>query len=744
MIKTNVREKLSAAFMSALQEEQLPWHACWSNHRPQNAVTGRAYRGINNLYLSLIAEERGYTDPRWCTFNQASDKGWRIKKGEHSIPVEYWAKYDPVQKKLLSWPEAQQLLQDDPEAAQRLELRCYFARVFNAAQIKGIPHMTQQHTTDIGDLRSQRDTLLHNMSLAYREQGDRAYYSPGTDTVTLPPEGSFEDPYGYMCTFLHECGHATVHPSRLNRPLAGGYGSPDYAREELRAEIASAFTAQELGMDMPESTLKKHTDLHKAYIQAWISILQEQPDELFAAIKDANSIADYLIEKGEFERLRDREATVSKERESELRENWESETNDPDTEEWRENLTPQEQKLVDAWDDRAEVGMAKMAADTLVLEAQRKRQASPRRQVMADLSRQDVSDMKYLSPELVNLAKAQDVLDILRKTGEPLFEKDKQIRSVEHDSLVITPGKGFYWFSRSVGSKSAIDYFMWVHDLSFVEATKKVLLAMDIVQAPSKQLRSPATYKEKTWMRLRVPEAAKDQSIAFSYLTEDRKLDKTLVTELMQQGLIFQSEKYKSVVFLGKNYNGKVISGFSRFSPAAPPENGVWRFDLWGSQKDYRFRIEHPESHSVYVFESEIDLLSYLSMRPPEQRTENYISLGGVSPRALLCYLKHRPETQEIHICTDTDTAGEAFARNITELLQDKYDITRERSVHKDWNEDLVHSFTVEREQEMKHFLTQQRDELDMDAIMSKLNPISSEQERKQDITVSHSEEIVY
>ena len=64
--------------------------------------------------------------------------------------------------------------------------------------------------------------------------------------------------------------------------------------------------------------------------------------------------------------------------------------------------------------------------------------------------------------------------------------------------------------------------------------------------------------------------------------------------------------------------------------------------------------------------------------------------------------------------------------------------------MHKDWNEDLVHSFTVEREQEMKHFLTQQRDELDMDAIMSKLNPISSEQERKQDITVSHSEEIVY
>lgn len=735
MIKTSVREKLSAAFMAALQEEQLPWHACWSNQRPQNAVTGRAYRGINNLYLSLIAEERGYTDPRWCTFNQANDKGWRVKKGEHSTPVEYWAKYDPAQKKLLSWSEAEQLLRDDPEAAQRLELRCYFARVFNAAQIKGIPPMTQQHTTDIGDLRSQRDTLLHNMSLSYREQGDRAYYSPLTDTVTLPPEGSFEDPYGYMCTILHECGHATGHPSRLNRPLAGDYGSPDYAREELRAEIASAFTAQELGIDMPEAALKKHTDLHKAYIQAWVSILQEQPDELFAAIKDANSIADYLIEKGEFEKLRDR-ATVSKERKSELRENWENETNDPDAEEWRENLTPQERKLVDAWDDGAEAGMAKMAAKTLELEAQRKRQVIPQHQ--------DISEMKHFPKELVALAKAQDVLDIIRKTGEPLFEKERQIRSVEHDSLVITPGKGFYWFSHGVGSQSPIDYFMWVKKLSFVEATRKVLMAMDVVHAPE-QLQSPVARKEKAQRPFYVPAAAKDQGIAFSYLTEDRKLDKALVTELMQQGLILQAEKYNSVVFLGKDYNGQVSSGFVRYSPSAPPKNGVWRMDLAGSQKDYRFRIEHPESRSVYVFESEIDLLSYLTMLPKEQRTENYISLGGVSPRALQCYLKHRPETQEIHICTDTDEAGEAAANNIAEVLEEKYRITRERSVHKDWNEDLMHGFTADHEREKQHSpALLQSDALSMASAMAKLNPIPAQQQVKLDLPRAHMEQWDY
>ncbi len=157
--------------------------------------------------------------------------------------------------------------------------------------------------TDIGEIRKQRDTLLKNMELAYQEGGDRAYYSPSADTVVLPPESAFENVYSYMCTFLHECGHASGAPQRLHRDLSGGFGSEAYAREELRAEIASAFVAQALELQLSEQQLAEHFSLHQAYVQSWAKVLDKDPEELFKAIRDAEKISDYLIEKGEFKEI---------------------------------------------------------------------------------------------------------------------------------------------------------------------------------------------------------------------------------------------------------------------------------------------------------------------------------------------------------------------------------------------------------------------------------------------------------
>ena len=138
------------------------------------------------------------------------------------------------------------------------------------------------------------------MGLDFHEGGTEAYYRPSSDSITMPPDTYFKDDYGYMSTFLHECGHATGHESRLNRDLTGRFGSPEYAKEELRAEIASAFTAQDLGFGVSPDGLTLALDNHKAYIQSWISVIEDQPNELFAAIKDAEKISDYLLEKGEF------------------------------------------------------------------------------------------------------------------------------------------------------------------------------------------------------------------------------------------------------------------------------------------------------------------------------------------------------------------------------------------------------------------------------------------------------------
>lgn len=294
-----VRSDMAQRFVDALSQGQLPWRACWRQQRPVNMTTGKLYRGVNALYLSYIADELGYADPRWCTYKQAQEKGWQVRKGEKSARVEYWAYYDRKQKKLLSWEDARRCLAADPNYMENLQLSCRVYSVFNACQMDGVPELLQG-TTDIGTVRAQRDTLLLNMNVGYREQGDRAYYSSNDDQVTLPPEAAFDDTYSYMATFLHECGHASGHPSRLCRDMSGWHGTPAYAREELRAEIASAFTVQALGLELSDAQMEWHMEQHIAYVQSWAGVLQKNPEELFRAIKAAEEISDYLIEKGEF------------------------------------------------------------------------------------------------------------------------------------------------------------------------------------------------------------------------------------------------------------------------------------------------------------------------------------------------------------------------------------------------------------------------------------------------------------
>lgn len=304
--QNKLREEMAKQFLAALDQGEMPWQACWQQSRPVNASTGKLYHGVNALYLSYWAEELGYTDPRWCTYKQARDNGWQVRKGSKACRVEYWAYYDTKQKKLLSWKEAKDCLKADPNYMENLRLSCRTYSVFNAAQIDGIPAVKERNT-DIGAIREQRDTLILNMGIGYRETGTEAYYNSYDDTVTLPPEASFDDAYGYMATFLHECGHASGAEHRLNRDLSGGFGSPNYVKEELRAEIASAFTAQAIGMQLTDEQLQAQMRRHIAYVQNWAAILKNAPEELFRAIKAAEEISDYLIKNGDFQSIIDRQ-----------------------------------------------------------------------------------------------------------------------------------------------------------------------------------------------------------------------------------------------------------------------------------------------------------------------------------------------------------------------------------------------------------------------------------------------------
>ena len=312
---TKMREEMVREFIKCLSEETIPWHMAWSTDRPVNAVTNTRYRGINKMWLSFIQKMEGWEDPRWCTFKQASNKGWKIIKGSKGTPVEFWSLYDTQKKKKISYAEARELEENltPEEYDKRIRLVSRVYSVFNAEQIDGISkYEAKKYDLDTERIMHIRDNLINNMNVGYSEEGDKAFYNPKHDRIVIPEMDRFETEYDYMATLLHEAGHATGHISRLNRQIANMFGSPEYAKEELRAEISSAFTAQAVGITYEQNS---HMENHKAYIQSWISALKNNPNELFLAIKDAEKISDYLIEKAEVEKEMSNEKSLTKEME---------------------------------------------------------------------------------------------------------------------------------------------------------------------------------------------------------------------------------------------------------------------------------------------------------------------------------------------------------------------------------------------------------------------------------------------
>lgn len=302
LMKLNkMREQMANAFIDSLKEDKIPWHKEWSTvaSRPYNVTSDTKYKGNNAFWLAWTAQVNGYDDPRWCTFKQAQEKGWKIKKGEKGTPIEFWSLYDIEEKKKINQAESKKLMDElGLDFFKRVKPISSTYYVFNAVQLEGVPELDiTTYQLNAEELISCRDKLISNMEVDFAEGGDKASYSPEIDRIAMPHIERFESEYAYMSTFLHEAAHASGASHRLNRNIANTFGTPEYAKEELRAEIASAFTAQVTGIQFQHNNSMEN---HKAYIQSWIETLENNPNELFSAINDAEKISDYLIEKGEF------------------------------------------------------------------------------------------------------------------------------------------------------------------------------------------------------------------------------------------------------------------------------------------------------------------------------------------------------------------------------------------------------------------------------------------------------------
>jgi antirestriction protein ArdC len=248
---------------------------------PHNATTGARYRGINVLTLAMSPLAFSSGDPRWATYRQASEHGWQVRKGSRGTIGFFY--------KRIEVPDRAGEKDDGSEGGKRIPLLRAFT-LFHASQIDGIPQYIAPSVEEAPWRAPDAvEVVAANCRAVIRIGGERAFYSPATDHVQMPPRVAFRSAAAWASVQLHEISHWTGSAARLNRDLTGNFGSESYAREELRAELAQVMLCAELGIADCEFTNGA------AYIATWLRKLRDDKKEVFRAASDAQRIADYLL-----------------------------------------------------------------------------------------------------------------------------------------------------------------------------------------------------------------------------------------------------------------------------------------------------------------------------------------------------------------------------------------------------------------------------------------------------------------
>lgn len=314
--KTDVRSTLTEIFLKSIEEDPLSWHSNFkSPQRPMNGIYHNQYKGYNRMLLSYVMNKNGYQDPRFYPQSyifgspENREKAWddptkiKVMRGEKPVFIDTGFfvpknKFDADGNKLkpISIPEYRNLPDEKKELYRPAQKSI---PVYNADQLTGVEKWKEiENGKQVLDsyILQVIDRGAAEMGVAVKEGDyDPPCYIPVLDEIHMPQKSLFANEYAFAATMLHEMAHASGAEHRMNRDLSGGFGSEKYAIEELRAEIASAFMANEFGIDMPDSLL----DDHKAYVQSWAKAISNDKNILISAIFDAEKIADYVEDKAE-------------------------------------------------------------------------------------------------------------------------------------------------------------------------------------------------------------------------------------------------------------------------------------------------------------------------------------------------------------------------------------------------------------------------------------------------------------
>ncbi|HRE93208.1 MAG TPA: zincin-like metallopeptidase domain-containing protein [Fimbriimonadaceae bacterium] len=275
-------ETVTEKIVESLKRGVVPWRKPWKDAHalPINVASGKVYRGINVFLLGLTP----YADHRWLTFKQVQERGGKVRQGEKGTLVVFW-------KQL----EFEEIDESTGEVSKRRTPMLRYFTVFNVEQIEGIDFASPYTGEPLDESqRIERAELLARSMPnppAIHGKARSAYYVPKEDAVYMPAFERFASADHYYGTLFHELAHASGHESRLNRKGVTEvvrFGSNDYSREELVAELTSAFCCATVGLD------NSLTEDSASYISGWLDVLGDDPKAVVIAAAQAQKAADYI------------------------------------------------------------------------------------------------------------------------------------------------------------------------------------------------------------------------------------------------------------------------------------------------------------------------------------------------------------------------------------------------------------------------------------------------------------------
>ena len=273
----------------------------------------------------------------------------------------------------------------------------------------------------------------------------------------------------------------------------------------------------------------------------------------------------------------------------------------------------------------------------------------------------------------IDKANAVDLEEFLRAQGETLVRSGKEYRWKAHDSLTVCGNK---WFRHSQSKGGfPVDFVMEFYGKSFPEAVQMLTGEPGEAQLEADPAPSPA---------FRLPLRNVTNANILNYLTQERKLSPSLVNFFIAAGDIYEDATHHNVVFVGRDADGH---------PRYASSRGIrekFRQDAAGAEKAFGFAHRGTDKQ-LLVFEAPIDLLSFIELFPKNWQQHNYLSLGGVSGKALRQFLSERPDVERVFLCLDADKAGEDACKRLAALMPDTVSVTRIQPCMKDWNDVLVH-----------------------------------------------------